>query len=187
MGHAIPNGARFLRTAYFPRFQADALVKMIENESVGADEVPDLLLMNFKTPDYVSHQYGPDSPEMGAALEALDEEISRVVKTLEGKAGPRETVLAFTADHGMPPEPVSPHERRYVEDIVDTIHDGLDPTGRRLVLNFSDAANVQLTVDPDRLRELGLTMKRVADFLEELPYVRAAFTEDEVRAVRLPR
>jgi hypothetical protein len=187
MGHAITNGARFLRTAYFPRFQVDALIQMVEKESVGADDVPDLLLVNFKTPDYVSHQYGPDSPEMGAALTALDEEISRLVKKLEERAGPGETVLAFTADHGMPSEPESPHERRYVEDIVETIHDGLDPQGRRLVLVFTDAANLQIAVDPDRVKELGLTMEGVARFVEELPYVRAAFSEDEVRAVRLAR
>jgi hypothetical protein len=187
MGHEVTNGARFLRTAYFPRFQVDALVKMIEKESVGADNVADLLLVNLKTPDYVSHQYGPDSPEMGAALAALDEELSRVLKTLEERAGPRETVVAITADHGMPPESESPHERRYVEDIVDTIHDRLDPTGRKLILNFTDAANLQISVSPERLRELGLTMKQVAAFVEGLPYIRAAFTEDEVRAVRLPR
>jgi predicted AlkP superfamily pyrophosphatase or phosphodiesterase len=187
MGHEVKNGARFLRTAYFPRFQVDALIQMIEKESVGADDVPDLLMVNFKTPDYVSHQYGPDSPEMGAALAALDEELSRVLKTLEERAGPSETVVAITADHGMPPEPESRHERRYVEDIVETIHDGLDPTGRRLVLVFTDAANLQISVDPDRVKELGLTMKQVAQFVEGLPYIRAAFTEDEVRAVRLPR
>jgi hypothetical protein len=187
MGHEVKSGARFLRTAYFPRFQVDALIRMIDNESVGVDDVADLLLVNFKTPDYVSHQYGPDSPEMGEALAALDEEFSRVLKALEKRAGQGETVVAITADHGMPPEPESPHERRYVEDIVEAIHDGLDSKGRRLILNFSDAANLQIWVDPERLEELGLTMKRVAEFVEELPYIRAAFTEDEVRAVRLPR
>src|SRR3990172_6661987 len=61
MGHKIDSSRTLLRTALFPRFQVDALIEMIEKESVGKDAVPDLLLVNFKTPDYVTHQYGPES------------------------------------------------------------------------------------------------------------------------------
>jgi predicted AlkP superfamily pyrophosphatase or phosphodiesterase len=161
---------------------------MIERESVGRDQVPDLVAVNFKTPDYVSHQYGPDSPELRAALAALDEQIGRVVSALDVSAGPSGYVVAVTADHGMPSEPAAAGQsRHYVEDVVETIHDRLDPTGRRLVLDFSDPANLQIAIDEDRLDDLGLELADVARLLESFPFVRAAFTEDEVRAVRLPR
>jgi hypothetical protein len=46
---------RARRSALFPKFEADALVAMIENEPVGADDVTDLLLANLKAPDFVRH------------------------------------------------------------------------------------------------------------------------------------
>lgn len=188
MGHEVASGRTLVRTALFPAFQTDALVAMIEREPVGEDDVPDLIAVNFKTPDYVSHQYGPDSPELVAALGALDEQIGRVVSALEARVGVEGYVLAITADHGMPGEPgASGKERHYVEDMVDAIHDRFDPAGRELVLDFGDPANLQIAIDRSRLAELGLRLSDVASFVESFPFVRAAFTEEQVRAVRLPR
>ena len=47
MGHDIANPDAVSRSALFPKFEADALVAMIENQ-VGTDDVTDLLLVNLK-------------------------------------------------------------------------------------------------------------------------------------------
>ena len=185
MGHKIDSGRTLLRTALFPRFQADALIEMIEKESVGKDAVPDLLLVNFKTPDYVTHQYGPESTEAEEAIRALDSELARVLSALDAAAGLGRTVVAVTADHGMPPEPKAPDQaRRYVEDILAAVNQRFDPEAR-LVLDFNDAANCQMYIDPDRLHELNLSLDDLAAFLEGMPFIRFAFTEDQVRAARV--
>ncbi len=188
MGHAVNSGRTLLRTGLFPRFQMDALVEMLSKESVGSDDVADLVLVNLKTPDYVSHEYGPESTETASALAALDEQIGRLMMALDESIGRDHYVLALTADHGMPSEPeTTGHARHYVEDIQDMIHDRFDPRERRLVLDFSDSANLQMALDRERLEELGLKASDVATFLEALPFIRMTFTEDEVRAVRLSR
>jgi hypothetical protein len=185
LGHEVASGRTLLRTGLFPRFQTDALIEMIEKESVGKDSVPDLLLVNFKTPDYVTHQYGPESKETEEALRALDSEIARVLSALDAAAGTARTVVAITSDHGMPPEPVAPdHARRYVEDILAAVNQRFDPEGR-LVLDFDDAANCQMYVNLDRLDELKLRLEDIAAFLQEMPFIRFAFTEDQVRAARV--
>jgi hypothetical protein len=185
MGHKIDSSRTLLRTGLFPSFQVDALLEMIERESVGKDSIPDLLLVNFKTPDYVTHQYGPESPEAEEAIRALDSELGRVLSALDDAAGQGRTVVAVTADHGMPPEPKAPEQaRRYVEDIVAAVDQRFDPEGR-LVLDFSDGANCQLYVSLERLDELEVGLDDVARFLEEMPFIRFAFTEDQVRAARL--
>jgi predicted AlkP superfamily pyrophosphatase or phosphodiesterase len=185
MGHKIDSSRTLLRTGLFPSFQVDALLEMIERESVGKDSIPDLLLVNFKTPDYVTHQYGPESPEAEEAIRALDSELGRVLSALDDAAGQGRTVVAVTADHGMPPEPKAPeHARRYVEDIVAAVDQRFDPEGR-MVLDFSDGANCQLYVSLERLDELEVGLDDVARFLEEMPFIRFAFTEDQVRAARL--
>lgn len=187
LGHDVDSGRTILRTGLFPRFQMDALVEMLAKESVGSDEVPDLVLVNLKTPDYVSHEYGPESKETESALAALDEQLGRLWTTLDERVGRDRYALVITADHGMPSEPeASGHERHYVEDIRDSIHDRFDPRERRLVLDFSDSANLQMAIDLARLQELGLKTSDIAAFVEALPFIRMAFTEDEVRAVRLP-
>jgi hypothetical protein len=185
MEHEIDGARTLLRTGLFPRFQADALLEMIDKESVGKDAVTDLLLVSFKTPDYVAHQYGPESREMAEAMRALDSELGRVLAALEAAAGAGSSVVALTADHGMPPEPGAPEqERRYVEDILAAVNERFDPEGR-LVLDFNDAANCQMYVSPDRLEALGIGLGDVASFLEEMPFVRYAFTEEQVRSVRV--
>lgn len=177
----IENGRIFVMTPLLPEFQVDALISMIEREGVGDDDVPDLLMVNFKSPDYISHNYGPGADETREVLAAVDEALGRALAALESAAGANGYVVAITADHGMPSEPEGGNERRFIHDMMASIHEKLDPAESRLLYEFLDTANNQLYVDPSRLRELGLELGDVADVVEDLPYVRAAFTEDEVR------
>ncbi len=186
LDHKIDSSRTLLRTGLFPAFQAQALIEMIEKESVGKDAVTDLLVVNFKTPDYVAHQYGPESKEMEQAMRALDSEIGRVLEALDAAAGAGQTVVAITADHGMPAEPQGDDQaRRYVEDILAAVNERFDPREARLVLDFNDAANCQMYVSQDRMDELQIGLGDIAAFLEEMPFIRYAFTEDQVRAARV--
>jgi hypothetical protein len=180
MGHDVASPDAVSRSALFPKFEADALTAMIEKEPVGADEVTDLLLVNLKAPDFVGHQYGPDSPEMRETLAEQDRQLARILESLEKKAGANRFVVAITADHGMPPEPQSPRKRYFNKDIVELIHKKLDPERAALVTHF-DARNNQLFIDKSRLRELGLTLAQIKEYLEAQPFIYAAYTEDEVK------
>jgi hypothetical protein len=178
MGHDIANADSVRRTSLFARFEADTLLSMIDGEQVGADETPDLVLVNFKTPDFVAHSYGPDSPELRETLAELDRQFGRLLEALERKA-PGRYLIAVTADHGMPGEPSGTARRAYTEDIIRLIHDRFDPAGK-LVLHY-EPENSQLAIDVDRLAGLKHTLEDVARLLEQQPFVFAAFTEDEVR------
>jgi predicted AlkP superfamily pyrophosphatase or phosphodiesterase len=180
MGHDIANPDAVSRSALFSRFEADALAAMIEYEPVGADDVTDLLLVNLKAPDFVGHQYGPDSPELRETLIELDRQVARILEALEKKVGPRRYVAVFTADHGMPPEPGSPTERRFSKKIVELVHEKFDPDRAALVSNY-ESSNSQLFIDEHRLRELGLKLSEIREYLEAQPFIYAAYTEDEVR------
>jgi predicted AlkP superfamily pyrophosphatase or phosphodiesterase len=149
---------------------------------LGADEIPDLLLVNLKTPDYVGHRYGPDSPELADTVAALDRDLATVIAALDAKVGPEQYVLAITADHGMPPEPDvrRGQQRVYTEDIVKLIHQKFDPERGKLVRQY-EAESGQLTIDQERLRELKLNLDTLRKFLEAQPFIFAAYTEDELR------
>ncbi len=105
MGHDISNPSKFRASSLFQRFEGDALMAVLEREPIGADDITDLVMVNMKGPDYTAHAYGPDSSEIKETLGELDRQMTRVLAAIERKAGATRTVVAITADHGMPSEP----------------------------------------------------------------------------------
>ena len=181
-GHDVGNPDEIRKSALFAGYEADALISVLESEPIGADGVTDLLLVNFKTPDFVSHRYGPDAPETADAAVATDAALGRLVEALEAKTQ-GDAVVVVTADHGMP-RLADPSRRHLAADVVALLNARFDPQGRRVVRNY-EPSNAQLYVDEARLAELGVPLADVARHLESLPFVFAAYTADEVRrAVR---
>ena len=187
MGHDIASAQKFRASALFQKFEAEALLAVVNESAVGADEVTDLVMVNMKAPDYTSHQYGPDSPEMPVTLAELDRQIAAYLALMDKKAGPGRSVLVITADHGQPSEP-PPGGRVYLDDVIAQLSKRFDAEGK-FISYYNDAANNELHLDTARLQTLGFSLKEVAAFLEGLDVFEAAFTEDEVRAAqaRLPK
>ena len=183
MGHDIANGNSFRASSLFQRFEGEALAAIATNEAFGADDITDLLMINMKGPDYVSHAYGPDAPEMKEEMAELDRQMTRLLEIIDKKAGPNGRLLAITADHGMPGEPAA-GRRHYLDEITQRIHARFDPVDKKVVTYYGDAANNQIYIDTARLKTLGFSLKDVATMLEGEPYLVAAFTEDEVRAAQ---
>jgi hypothetical protein len=181
MGHPIGSPGDVRGSALFSKFETEALSLMIEREPLGADDIADLVLVNLKTPDYVGHRYGPDSPEIHEALAALDRDLTAVIAALDAKVGRDRYVVAITADHGMPPEPDARRgqARHYTDDIVKLIHEKFDPGQSKLVKHY-EPENAQIAIDQARSRELGLSLEALAGYLEAQPFIFAAYTEQEV-------
>jgi len=179
MGHKIDSAAEVRYSGLFPAFEAEAMAAMIEREPVGEDNVPDLILLNYKGADFVGHKHGPDSNELRLTLEEMDRQLTRMLKVLRAKVGDN-YLLAVTADHGMPPEPSSPYRRHFAPAIVDLLHQKFDPAAKQLITSF-EPENCQIFVNEDRLSALRLTLRDLAHFLESQPFLFAVFTNDDVR------
>jgi hypothetical protein len=179
MRHKIDSTAAVRYSALFPAFEVDAMAAMIEREPVGEDNVPDLILLNYKAADFVGHKYGPDSNELRVTLGEMDRQLVRMLSALEAKVGDN-YLLAVTADHGMPPEPLSPDRRHFEPAIIDLLHEKFDPEAKQLITSF-ESENGQIFVDEDRLSYLGLTLRDLAHFLESQPFLFAVFTNEDVR------
>lgn len=177
-GHDIASPRRFRPSAIFGVFETDALMKVLEREPIGQDAVTDLLMVNFKMPDYVAHKFGPDSDEIAQAMSVLNGFFERLRQVLEERAGRDGFVLVVSADHGMPQAPERIGRRRVSE--AEVLKTARDRFGKEVVLAFQDS-NLQLVVDRDELARRGLSLKEIAVYLESLDYIEYAFTEDEVR------
>ena len=182
MGHNIATASRFRASALYQKYEAEALLAVVNESSVGDDELTDFVFVNMKGPDYTSHMHGPDSAEQRETLAELDRQMTAYLALIDKKAGPGRSVTVISADHGMPGEP-KPGRRFHPDEIIPLIHKRFDPEGR-IVQYYGDAAGNQLHLDTARIQSLGFTLKDVATFLEGLDMFTAAFTEDEVRAAQ---
>ncbi|WP_419162276.1 alkaline phosphatase family protein [Candidatus Palauibacter sp.] len=183
LGHELDGFSEARRSALFTRFEGEAAVALIEGSAFGEDDVTDLFLANLKGTDYVSHKYGPFSPEMEVTLTELDGVVGRIVAALEAKAGPGGLALIVTADHGMPDAPASDDLWVTYDDVSAWLNERVDPGGPGVVAFYEGSEN-QMYLDSARLEALGLEPDDIARTLEESPVVRFAITEREVRQAR---
>ena len=78
---------------------------MIEREGFGQDDVTDLLFVNYKMIDYISHVWTVNSPEMRDAVEGQDAALEELVTFLNEQVGQGQWAMVLTADHGSIPDP----------------------------------------------------------------------------------
>jgi predicted AlkP superfamily pyrophosphatase or phosphodiesterase len=178
MHHKVDSASLVRYSALLPVFEADAMTSMIEREPIGQDDVTDLVLMNYKAADYVGHKFGPDSNEIRVTLGEMDRNLTRILNALEAKVG-KDYLLAVTADHGMPSEPSTADRRHFSSSVVDILHKKFDREAK--LINSFESENSQIFVDESRLRQLGLTLRDLANFLEAQPFVFSVFTNEDVR------
>jgi Uncharacterized proteins of the AP superfamily len=79
--------------------------EVISREGFGKDDVPDLLFINSKAIDHISHIFSVNSPEMQDTLSWQDEDLGRFVDFLDQEVGKGRYVLVVTADHGAQFDP----------------------------------------------------------------------------------
>jgi type I phosphodiesterase/nucleotide pyrophosphatase len=86
-------------------YQTRVIKKMIEREGFGADDTPDLLFINYKMIDYISHVWTVNSPEMHDAVVGQDAALHELIDFLNKQVGQGQWALVLTADHGSIPDP----------------------------------------------------------------------------------
>ena len=107
-GSKEPNAAFYFALDHSP-FSNDLLVSFaqqaIVNEQIGQDDDTDLLTVSFSASDYVGHRYGPYSQEAMDITLRVDRQIATLLDFVQARVGLGNTLIAFTADHGVSPIP----------------------------------------------------------------------------------
>jgi hypothetical protein len=155
------------------------LETMIEREGFGADEVPDLLFVNYKMIDYISHVWTVNSPEMQDAVRAQDGSLRELVTFLNRRVGRGQWSLVLTADHGSIPDPdVSGAFAIPAGPIVAGINATFDTDGDDTKL-VELVQPTQIFIDEDELRQNGSTLEDLAWWVMDL-------TKGDVSTTSLP-
>jgi hypothetical protein len=86
-------------------YQTRVVEELIAREGFGADDVPDLLYVNYKLIDEVGHVNSMNSVEMQDAIAAEDANLPALIGLFDRQIGEGRWVMALTADHGHTPDP----------------------------------------------------------------------------------
>jgi predicted AlkP superfamily pyrophosphatase or phosphodiesterase len=138
--HVITGGAKareklfYMALEYSP-YANDLLLafakEAITNEKLGADQDTDVLTVSFSANDRVGHRFGPDSHEVMDIVLRVDQQIGSLLDFVDEHVGLRNTIVIFTADHGVAPVPEYrqwrklPGRRTPEADLRKIIEDGL--------------------------------------------------------------
>ena len=91
-------------TPAYSRYQTGVIEELIKREGFGADDITDMLFVNYKVIDKVGHRYSFPSRQMSAVVRGVDQALGDLVKILDRGVGQGQWLLALTADHGFTPK-----------------------------------------------------------------------------------
>jgi predicted AlkP superfamily pyrophosphatase or phosphodiesterase len=101
-GRKSERNFAFLReTPFADALTTDFAIKLIENEGLGKDEIPDFLSICYSSTDYIGHRFGPSSVETGDAILRLDKDIETLLTYLNDSLGKKNILVYFTSAHGV--------------------------------------------------------------------------------------
>ncbi len=155
-------------------YQERVVETVVKKEGFGKDSTPDLLFLNFKEIDYVSHVWSMNSPEMNDAIVAQDEALKRFVAFLNQQVGKGNWAMLLTADHGAMPDPaVSGGFQISTGDIQNLIEQNFDQNGPDVpVVDLVQPSQVFLNTD--ELAANGHTVADVARYVMTLTQAQTA-------------
>jgi predicted AlkP superfamily pyrophosphatase or phosphodiesterase len=207
-GDASPSPAFYLSLDYTP-FSNDLLLSFAEqaitNEKLGEDEDTDVLTLSFSANDYVGHRFGPYSQEAMDITLRVDRSIAALLDFVNAHIGLQNTLVAFTADHGVAPIPEHasalglPGGRIKNDDVVRAMRLGIsarynrkneqpDPTAD-YVQKFGDRdgfANGNLYFNPVALKRDGINQEELertaCEAAMTVPGINRCFTRTQLQS-----
>lgn len=192
-GRAFYNA--FKHTPWSNDVELEFARRLILEEGLGEDEVPDILVVSLSANDYVGHDYGPFSQEVLDMTLRTDRQLADFFGFLDGRMGLESVLLVLTSDHGVAPLPEETRDNGIAAarippaELLAIVEERLDDElgeddwaryihGAGLYLYDDAIARHQLR--PEDVEELS------AVALREHPGVATAYTRTQILAGALP-
>jgi Type I phosphodiesterase / nucleotide pyrophosphatase len=146
-------------------YQTRLVTELIEREGFGADDVPDLLYVNYKLTDQIGHIYSLNSPEEKDSLEAQDAVLPDLIRALNRHAGRGRWAMLITADHGSTPSPSLTGAFQISASLLHAaMQERFDPNGDDVEV-VQQVKQTEVFIDERELRRNGFTLADVARFV----------------------
>lgn len=174
------------------KFAKEALVK----EGMGKDAVTDFLAVSLSSPDYIGHQFGPNSIEIEDTYLRLDQDLADMFAFLDKEVGKGQYLFFITADHGVAHVPGFLEEKKISAQSVG-FAPGLENINKKTEEKFGikkvvvETANYQLYLNDAAIDSARAEKEEVVDFivamLKKQPEVLTAFDNAEISEANLPK
>lgn len=173
------------------REMAEAALRHTE---LGRDDVPDILAVSFSATDVIGHRFGPNSLEIEDTYRRLDDDLARLLETIDQEVGLDKTVVFLSSDHGVSHNAAYLRSRgmssaytldrdRFRDGIVEALVGTYGEQSRDWVAGVLGS---QVVLDRSRIRAAGETLaavqNSVRDHLLEHEAVVDAVTATELSA-----
>jgi type I phosphodiesterase/nucleotide pyrophosphatase len=154
-------------------YQTRVIESVIRHEGFGADDVPDLLFLNYKEIDYISHIWSMNSLEMSDAVKAQDAALKELVDFLDAQVGVGQWAMVVTADHGAMISPkVSGGIQLSSTPIVAGINRAFGTPGGEPIVELVQPTEIFINVP--QLRKNGYTLAQVSEWIMGLTRAQTA-------------
>lgn len=186
---------QFEATPYANEMLVNLAEAAIENEQLGADDIPDLLTVSFSANDILGHAVGPNSPEVQDMTLRTDRILADFLAYIDKRVGLQNTLIAFTADHGVAPVPEHAQSlglggRMETKEVIDTINNALSKRfGEEKWVAAFTYGNVFLEYAALEHRRASLTEAQniASDAVKKIKGIAESFTRADIVNGRLPR
>ena len=165
----------------------------MRGENLGKGEFTDFLAISLSSPDYIGHQYGPNSIEIEDTYLRLDKDLESFFQVLDREVGEGEYLVFLTADHGVAHIPAYLNKHKYE---VTTIGSNSRSLGEALKAEFGidnlveASGNYHLYLNHKAIEEAKADKGAIERFiireLKKEPYVLNAFAYDQFDQAILP-
>ncbi len=119
-------------------YELDFARALISGEYLGQHSSTDLLIISLSANDILGHQVGPDSPEVRAMVDSLDQQLDSFFTWLDKNipGGLPSIWIALSSDHGVAPVPATAAQLGLPAASIDV---------DRLTTNLNDAMNAKFS------------------------------------------
>lgn len=104
LGVSFPHPIRAIDALTYTPFGNGLVIgfveRLIDAEKIGAGGTPDLLFVGLSSPDYLGHNFGPDSLEVADSVVRTDRDVADFLHWLDARFALR-YVAVVTSDHGV--------------------------------------------------------------------------------------
>ena len=159
-------------------YQTRMVEEVIVREGFGQDDVPDLLFINSKAIDHVSHIWSVNSPEMQDTLRLQDQDLGEMVDFLNREVGEGNYVIVLTADHGAQFDPRVSGAFQVTPGQLETDLEAAFPSSTPESV-FLAVRTSQIYLNEDAMRASGYAETEIAQFV--LDYTKEQGAPDPTR------
>ena len=165
----------------------------LQSEQLGKDAITDFLAISLSSPDYIGHQFGPNSIEVEDNYLRLDRDLADFFSFLDREVGKGQYTVFLTADHAVAHVP-SFLEKHHIPG--KSLSSSTVELNAQLEANFKvknivkASANHQLYLNDSAIElsklDRSAIKKFIINYLNKVPEVLIAFDNENVQAANLP-